>query len=71
MRNDVAVDFDWGEASPAPGQVPADGFSARWTRTLPFVEGPYRFSVTANDGAHVLVDNQVLIEAWNGSSDRR
>ena len=70
VRNDVAVDFDWGEASPAPGQVPADGFSTRWTRTLPFAEGSYRFSITANDGARVLVDNQVLIDAWSGSSDQ-
>ena len=70
VRNDTAVDFDWGDASPAPELVPADGFSARWTRTLPFAQGPYRFSITANDGARVLVDNQVVIDAWSGPSDQ-
>ena len=29
VRNDTAVDFDWGDTSPAPGLVPADEFSAR------------------------------------------
>ena len=70
VRNDTAVDFDWGDASPAPGLVPADEFSARWTRTLPFTQGIYRFSITANDGARVLVDNQVVIDAWSGPSDQ-
>ena len=70
VRNDTAIDFDWGDTSPAPGLVPADEFSARWTRTLPFVQGLYRFSITANDGARVLVDNQVVIDAWNGPSDQ-
>ena len=70
VRNDTAVDFDWGDASPAPGLVPADEFSARWTRTLPFAQGIYRFSITANDGAQVLVDNQVVIDAWSGPSDQ-
>ena len=70
VRNDTAVDFDWGDTSPAPGLVPADEFSARWTRTLPFAQGLYRFSITANDGAQVLVDNQVVIDAWRGPSDQ-
>jgi hypothetical protein len=69
IRDDLAVDFNWGESSPAPGVVPADEFSVRWTRSLPFAAGPYRFSLTANDGARLLVDNLVLIDAWNGSSD--
>ena len=70
VRNDTAVDFDWGDASPAPGLVPADEFSARWTRTLGFAQGIYRFSITANDGARVLVDNQIVIDAWSGPSDQ-
>ncbi len=69
VRNDGAIEFDWGEASPAPGLVPNDRFSVRWTRTLSFAEGAYRFLLTANDGARVLVDNQAVIEAWAGPSD--
>lgn len=70
VRNDTAVDFDWSDASPAPGLVPADEFSVRWTRTLGFDQGIYRFSITANDGARVLVDDQIVIDAWSGPSDQ-
>ena len=49
VRNDAAVDFDWGANAPAPG-VPADRFSVRWTRTLAFAQGPYRFVARADDG---------------------
>ncbi|UCC65012.1 MAG: hypothetical protein JSV36_08235, partial [Anaerolineae bacterium] len=41
VRNDPAVDFDWGRNPPAAG-LPSDGFSARWTRTIAFEEGLYR-----------------------------
>ena len=33
VRNDPAIGFDWGAAAPAAG-LPADNFSARWTRNL-------------------------------------
>ena len=35
VRNDPAINFNWGSGSPDP-LVPADNFSARWTRTLNF-----------------------------------
>ncbi len=43
MRNDVTLDFDWGTGSPAP-QIPVDGFSARWSRSVDFAVGTYRFT---------------------------
>lgn len=70
VRNDPALDFDWGEASPMPGPIPADEFSVRWTRTLQFAGGSYRFSMIANDGARLLVDNLIVIDAWSGRSDQ-
>ena len=39
-RTDDAIDFDWGEGSPGPA-VPADRFSARWTRTKTYEAGTY------------------------------
>ena len=42
VRNDVAVNFDWGLGSPGP-QVRPDFFSARWLRTMYFPGGNYRF----------------------------
>ena len=44
VRNDVSVNFDWGSGSPGPG-IPADNFSARWSRSVNFPAGTYRFHV--------------------------
>ncbi len=41
-RKDVAIDFDWGTGSHDP-RVSADNFSTRWSRTLGFEPGTYRF----------------------------
>jgi hypothetical protein len=62
IRNDVNVAFDWGTGSPAPG-VPADYFSARWTRTLLLSEGTYNIDVVVDDTARVYVDNQLVLNA--------
>ncbi|MCB0166483.1 MAG: PKD domain-containing protein [Anaerolineae bacterium] len=63
VRNDVAVSFDWGQGSPAP-EVPADNFSARWTRTLDFSAGAYRFYTRTDDGTRLWVDGNLLIDEW-------
>ena len=62
-RNDERVQFNWGAGSPDPA-VPADNFSARWTRTIEFAAGVYDFSVSADDGVRLYVDNLLLIDAW-------
>lgn len=64
VRNDPDPNLDWGEDSPVPGVIPADAFSVRWTRSLDFAGGPYRFVLTADDGARLLVDGQPIIDAW-------
>ncbi|MCB0225904.1 MAG: PKD domain-containing protein, partial [Anaerolineae bacterium] len=63
VRNDVAVSFDWGQGSPAP-ELPADNFSARWTRTLDFSAGAYRFYTRTDDGVRLWVDGNLLIDQW-------
>ena len=63
VRDDPVLDFSWGDASPAP-QVPADAFSARWTRTLTFTAGLYRFDVTVDDGVRLFVDDVLVVDAW-------
>jgi hypothetical protein len=63
VRNDVKLDFDWGEGKPASG-LPSDDFSARWTRTVRFEEGTYRFYVWVDDGVRLWVDDRLLIDAW-------
>ena len=66
VRNDVTVDFNWGSNAPA-GVVPADGFSARWTRNVEFEAALYRFHILVDDGVRLWVDGQLLINAWYDS----
>jgi hypothetical protein len=68
-RNDPAIDFDWHQGAPAPG-LPTDGFSARWTRTLPFSEGLYRFHAVVDDGIRIYSDGYLLIDGWQDGSLR-
>lgn len=65
VRDDANVNFAWGNGSPASGIVNTDNFSVRWTRSLYFSSGRYRFTVTSDDGVRVWVNNQQLISAWN------
>ncbi|WP_190251508.1 PA14 domain-containing protein, partial [Dactylosporangium sucinum] len=63
VRQDSAVDFDWGTGSPGPG-LPADGFSARWTRTDNLAAGIYTFKLTADDGVRLYVDGVLVLDQW-------
>jgi len=65
VRNDNNLDFDWGSSSPSPGLIPDDHFSARWTRTIYFLPGSYRFWAIADDGVRVWLDNNRLINEWH------
>ena len=68
VRNDGAgfIDFDFGTDSPSSAcGIGVDNFSARWTRTVNFSSaGNYRFTVTADDGVRLFVDNQLLLDKW-------
>ncbi|MCX6521995.1 MAG: putative Ig domain-containing protein, partial [Actinobacteria bacterium] len=48
-RNDATIDFAWASGTPDPSVV-ADRFTARWTRTVNFTAGTYRFTAGADDG---------------------
>jgi hypothetical protein len=69
VRNDPAIDFNWGGNAPAAG-LPADGFSVRWTRTLAFDEGLYRFHVLMDDGARLYVDGYLVLDEWRDGARR-
>jgi hypothetical protein len=64
VRNDIAVNFDWGSGVPANG-LPADNFSARWTRSLLFQSQVYRVTARADDGVRVWIDNVLQIDEWH------
>jgi hypothetical protein len=58
------VDFDWGEGRPAIN-IPNDYFSVRWTRQVDFTGGAYHFTVTADDGVRLFIDNDQVIDEWH------
>jgi len=57
------VNFDWGNGSP-DWRLPADGFSARWTRTLYFDGGRYRFLTETDDGTRLYLDGVRIVDKW-------
>jgi hypothetical protein len=69
LRNDMNINFNWGQGAPGSG-LPADNFSARWTRSLTFPEDLYRFTLTVDDGARLYVDNQLVIDEWRTGATR-
>ncbi|MDY7042109.1 MAG: PA14 domain-containing protein, partial [Chloroflexota bacterium] len=69
VRDDADVDFYWDYGSPAPG-IPSDGFSARWTQTVHFEAGSYRFTTTTDDGVRLWVNGHLLIDKWRDQSFR-
>jgi PA14 domain/Bacterial Ig domain len=63
-----AVDFVWatstGNASPGAG-VPADGWSVRWSGRVQLpASGIYTFQITADDGARVWINGQLIANRW-------
>ncbi|MDQ4076746.1 MAG: PA14 domain-containing protein [Chloroflexota bacterium] len=63
------VNFDWGTSAPHAG-VSADNFSARFTRTVNFQAGTYRFYATADDGVRVYVAGRAVIDQWKVQAPR-
>jgi hypothetical protein len=62
-RNDAEINFDWGVAAPVDW-MPDDNFSIRWTRTVSFAPGYYRFALQADDGVRLWLDQSIIIDKW-------
>lgn len=76
IRNDGTgfLDFNWLSGSPSTAcGLPVDNFSVRWTRSVAFDGGTYRFKVTSDDGFRLWVDGDLVIQTWEdgGLSDLR
>jgi len=67
-RHDSAIDFDWGQGSPA-NHVDDDNFSAKFNRRVNFAPGTYRFTATMDDGMRVYLDDNVIIDSWTDSQE--
>lgn len=68
-RYDAAISFNWGWGAPVAG-VAADYFSARWTGTVYFDGGTYRFYARVDDGVRVWVDGVLIIDQWRDGALR-
>jgi Ig-like domain from next to BRCA1 gene/PA14 domain len=66
VRNETSLDFNWGASAPASG-LPAEGFSARYSRNFTFDSGTYRFAARADDGFRLYVDGVLVIDEWHSS----
>jgi len=62
-RNDQNINFNWGSSSPDLS-IPENNFSARWTKTQPFVAGIYTFTIKSDDGIRFYIDNQLIVDDW-------
>jgi hypothetical protein len=59
------VDFAWANGTPAPGVIPTDGFSARWTGEVEApVTGDFVFTTVRDDGIRLWIDGRLLIDAF-------
>jgi hypothetical protein len=69
VRDDRTLSFDWDTAAPT-GNLPPDGFSARWTRIKEFEPGRYRFHIRADDGVRFYVDDTLVLDEWHSARDQ-
>ncbi|MCA9956409.1 MAG: hypothetical protein KC434_16890, partial [Anaerolineales bacterium] len=63
QTTETDINWDWGMGGPSG--LPADGFSARWSKYIDVAAGTYRFTTTADDGIRVYVDNSLVINQWS------
>ena len=68
VRDDAAIDFDWGIESPAIQAIHAEAFSVRWTRTLNLAAGLYRFTATTDDGLRLYLNDRLVIDQWRNQT---
>jgi hypothetical protein len=70
VRNDSRIDFNWGRGAP-DARLPVDDFAARWSRTMAFDQGRYRFHALVDDGIRLYVDGALLIDEWRDGQARQ
>ncbi len=66
-RLDTSINFSWGSGSPM-SSIPSDHFIVRWTKQQDFSGGDYLFSVNADDGVRLYIDDQLVINQWINQS---
>lgn len=70
VRAQAQVTQNWGYGSPDLMKVQPDNFSARFTRQVYFMNGVYRFTVHADDGARLWVDGKTVLDQYSYVGDK-
>ena len=70
VRDDEAINFDWGLESPAIESINRDSFSVRWTRTLDLPAGLYQFTTVTDDGVRLYINGRLLIDQWHTQANQ-
>lgn len=70
IRNDLDVNFNWGTGSPGAG-IPSDNFSVAWIRTLTFAPGIYNFYAEVDDGMRLMLNDVMILNAWESGPLRQ
>jgi murein DD-endopeptidase MepM/ murein hydrolase activator NlpD len=67
VRNESAIDYDWGTESPGSGTwgIFADYFNIHWTKTISLETGIYEMQTTTDDGVRVSINGQAVIDEWH------
>ncbi|MGH9800628.1 MAG: PA14 domain-containing protein, partial [Blastocatellia bacterium] len=69
---DGSLNLAFGESSPsATCGLPADNFSARYTREVSFQAGTYRFQLFGDDGIRLYVDGALKIDKWINQAETK
>lgn len=69
-RVDPIIDFNWGSGSPAPGIIPNNSYSARWTgQIVPGFSENYTFYIAIDDGGRLWIDDVLVIDRWYDQSE--
>jgi hypothetical protein len=66
-RIEGPINFNWGTGAPSIVGT-GNNWSARWQGLMYSPQtGQYTFYITADDGAKLWVDNQVVVDGWSGN----
>jgi hypothetical protein len=69
-QEDARLNYYWGWDSPAAA-LPADHFSAVWTREVQLDGGRYLFTTYSDDGVRLYVDGRLVIDSWRAMRGTR
>lgn len=63
-RCEPRIANDWGNGAPPGVNVPADGFSVRWTGFVTTEARAYSINVSAADRVRVKIDEALVVDQW-------